>query len=349
MADFRKPRSLFFPLLLIAVGVLFFLVNIGKMDGTTWDTVLKYWPIILIAAGLDGLYRRDGWVGSIVVLGLGTILLLGNLGYFSITSWALLLRFWPVILVAIGLDIAFGRRNALWSTLLRIGLGLVLVAGIFWLALTSPVSGNLRSVPFQQTLDGATSSNIDMTVTVGRLGLEGGAEAKMLIAGTAGVAKESNLDVTYSQAAGSESDLHLSDLGYPNMRINTGAYPWTFKVNSTVPLKISVKQAVGMQNFDLEKTQTETLNSQLAVGSVLVSLPKGTDITGKIECAVCQVVVRVPKGSNVVIRADTALVPVFIPSGYKRSDGVIEYLAGSGNKVNLEIDVAVGNLIIEEY
>ena len=32
-----------------------------------------------------------------------------------------------------------------------------------------------------------------------------------------------------------------------------------------------------------------------------------------------------------------------------RSGDTIEYLAGSGNKVILEISIAVGNLVIEEY
>ncbi|MCK7476129.1 MAG: DUF5668 domain-containing protein [Rhodopseudomonas palustris] len=105
MADYRKPRSLFFPLLLIAVGLLIFLVNIGKIEGTTWDNLLKFWPVILIAAGLDGIYKRDGWVGPLVLLGFGTILLLGNLGILAQNGFSLLWRLWPVLLVAIGLDI----------------------------------------------------------------------------------------------------------------------------------------------------------------------------------------------------------------------------------------------------
>jgi hypothetical protein len=62
-----------------------------------------------------------------------------------------------------------------------------------------------------------------------------------------------------------------------------------------------------------------------------------------------QVVIRIPKGSNVVIRTDNAIVPVIIPPTYRKSGDTIEYLAGSGNKVVLEISIAVGNLVIEEY
>ena len=349
MADFRKPRSLFFPLLLIAVGALIFLVNIGRIEGTTWDNLLKFWPVVLIVAGLDGIYKRDGWVGPLVLLGFGTILLLGNLGILAQDGFTLLWRLWPVLLVAIGLDIAFGHRNALWSTLLRIGLGLALVAGILWLAMTSPVTGSMRSVPFQQSLEGATSSSISMSVAVGKIDLSGGASADQLISGSAGVAREGDLDVNYKKPVAGKSTLSMEGNVVSFMPINAGAYPWTFKMNSNVPVSLKLEQAVGMQNLNLQDVQAEDLNSSLAVGTITITVPKGTDFTGKIECAVGQVVIRIPKGSNVVIRTDNAIVPVIIPPTYRKSGDTIEYLAGSGNKVVLEISIAVGNLVIEEY
>ena len=187
MNDFKKPRSLFFPLLLIVVGLLIFLINMGKVEGSTWDNLLTYWPVILILGGLDGLYKRDGWVGPLVLLGFGTILLLGNLGYLGEDGFTLLLRFWPVLLVAIGLDIAFGSRKSVWSSLLRVGLGLTLVAGILWLAVASPLGVGMKSVDFEQSLDGAKESSLAFEIAAGKLNLSGGAETSQLLSGSAGV------------------------------------------------------------------------------------------------------------------------------------------------------------------
>ncbi len=349
MDHFRKPRSLFFPLLLIAVGLLFFLVNIGRVEGTTWDNLLKYWPVILIIWGLDGFYKQNGWVGPLVMLGLGVILLLGNLGVIEQNAFTLLLRLWPVLLVAVGLDIAFGRQKSVWSTLLRIATGLALVAGIFWLAMISPVSANPRSVPFEQSLDNATSSSLSMEVTVGKLDLTGGAASSQLVAGTAGLASESDLDVNYKKPVDGKSSLSLEGNPISFLPVNAGAYPWAIKVNSTLPIDVSVRQAVGIQTLDLQPTLVEDVTTQLAVGTITLTLPQGADFSGKVDCAVCQVILRIPKGSNVNIDADTAVVSVNIPQNYHRSGSSIEYLAGSGNKVNLEVNIAVGSLIIEEY
>lgn len=349
MSDFRKPRSLFFPLLLIAAGVLIFLVNVGRIEGTLWDNLLKYWPTILIIGGLDGLYKRDGWVGPLVLLGFGVVILLGNIGVIEHNGFTLLLRLWPLLLVAIGLDIAFGARKTLWSTLLRIGLGLALVGGILWMAMVSPVSANIRSIPFEQSLDKATSSSLSMSVTVGEINLSGGAAANQLIAGTAGVAREIDLDVNYRRPSAGESSLDLKGNATSYFPISAGSYPWNLRVNSNIPVAVTLEQAVGIQTLDLESTRVENFNSELAVGTIMVTLPENGDFTGKIECAVGQVIIRIPKGSNVIIQTDTAVVPVSIPQTYHRSGDTIEYLAGSGNKIVLDLNIAVGNLVIEEY
>jgi hypothetical protein len=246
-------------------------------------------------------------------------------------------------------DIAFGRRHALWNTLLRIGLGLVLVGGIFWLAMTTPVNSISQSVSYQHALEGAKSSDISMTMAVGKLDLMGGAEPDQLIIGKAGVTQANELEATFDKAANGTSTLVLKGDRYSYFPINAGAYPWDFKINSNIPVSFTIKQAVGMQTLDFEELKATELNSALAVGTITVTVPQDTNFTGKIDCAVGQVIVRIPRGSNVLIHTDTALVPVKIPSTYKHTDDVIEYLAGSGNKVTLEIDIAVGNLVIEEY
>jgi hypothetical protein len=349
MNDFKKPRSLFFPLLLIVVGLLIFLINIGKVEGSTWDNLLTYWPVILILGGLDGLYKRDGWVGPLVLLGFGTILLLGNLGYLGENGFTLLLRLWPVLLVAIGLDIAFGSRKSMWSSLLRVGLGLALVAGILWLAVASPSVTGMKSVDFDQPLDGATESSLAIEITAGRLDLAGGADTHQLLSASAGVPRESDLQVDYSKPVNGKSSLALLGSSISFIPVNAGTYPWDVLVNSDIPFDLDLEMAAGRINLDLEDTRVSGLTTDLAVGSAVITLPEGVDVTGSIDCAVGQLIIRIPRSSRVSINLDTALVPVRIPDAYKRTEDSIQYLAGSGAKVELDISLAVGNLIIEVY
>ena len=59
MADERRPtRSLFWPILLIGIGVAFLLVNLDLIPRPNLFAVLRLWPLILVGIGLDLIFRR---------------------------------------------------------------------------------------------------------------------------------------------------------------------------------------------------------------------------------------------------------------------------------------------------
>jgi hypothetical protein len=68
-------RSIFWPILLIGVGVLWLLVNLNVITGVNWRILWRFWPVILIAIGLDVIFSRRAPILG-VVLGLGTVALL---------------------------------------------------------------------------------------------------------------------------------------------------------------------------------------------------------------------------------------------------------------------------------
>jgi predicted membrane protein len=85
-------------LLIIAVGVIAILVNLGyKVDINLWD----YWPLILILIGLSRIFQppeyRNLWFG-LAFTGVGLLLLLDN---FHIIHFGHKLV-WPIILILIG-------------------------------------------------------------------------------------------------------------------------------------------------------------------------------------------------------------------------------------------------------
>ena len=59
--------------------------------------------------------RRGGLVGAAILVTLGVVLLLNNLGYLGWGVWETLGHLWPLLLIAIGLDLMIGRRSILGS------------------------------------------------------------------------------------------------------------------------------------------------------------------------------------------------------------------------------------------
>jgi hypothetical protein len=90
-----KNRSLFWPLALIATGVLWILVNMGIVPPANLWALASYWPILLIALGI-GLILRTFWepattvMSALVVVGAVVVVLFApQLNLNTVPTWSL--------------------------------------------------------------------------------------------------------------------------------------------------------------------------------------------------------------------------------------------------------------------
>jgi len=72
----RRP-SLFWPIILIGVGVIFLLYNMNLITGNPWPMIFNLWPVLLIVIGLDILLGRRSAAGSIVSAVLALLVVAG--------------------------------------------------------------------------------------------------------------------------------------------------------------------------------------------------------------------------------------------------------------------------------
>jgi len=63
-------HSVFFPLLLITIGVIYLLNVLGYILGDPWVLFLKLWPLLFIIGGLDNLFTGRGYIWAVISLGL---------------------------------------------------------------------------------------------------------------------------------------------------------------------------------------------------------------------------------------------------------------------------------------
>lgn len=86
-------------LMVVAVGILFTLDNLGMLDAGDY---LRYWPAGLVAVGLLKLWHatRDGhgWFGGLLFVVIGTWMLIERIVYITINARELL----PLMLVVLG-------------------------------------------------------------------------------------------------------------------------------------------------------------------------------------------------------------------------------------------------------
>lgn len=101
------PRIPFSGVLLVVFGALFLADQLGALSfGHVFAT---WWPALLVLAGLLNLIERPAApLGPIIMIAVGAGLLLANL---HIIKFDRVYRLWPLIMIALGLNILFSPKN----------------------------------------------------------------------------------------------------------------------------------------------------------------------------------------------------------------------------------------------
>jgi len=97
------PPGLVIGLAVVAVGVVFFLDNLGQIDA---GEVLRYWPVLLIAFGITRLVRatKTDLIMAAGFIAVGTWLLLYQLNLVSPDPWDYVV---PLALIAAGVGLVY--------------------------------------------------------------------------------------------------------------------------------------------------------------------------------------------------------------------------------------------------
>jgi predicted membrane protein len=104
-------RNLLWGGLIVAVGVIFLLFNIGVLPAG-WRNVVISWQALLILLGIIGISRKDYFSGLILIV-LGGLFILPKLSIvmgFSYSASTVHAIVWPALIIAFGLLIIFHRN-----------------------------------------------------------------------------------------------------------------------------------------------------------------------------------------------------------------------------------------------
>ena len=345
----RKPPSLFFPLLLIGIGVVLLLKNVGIISGDLWDLFLKAWPVLLIVSGLDSIYRRDGIVGGVVWAGLGGIILLANLGYIPPIYWDVVLRIWPFALVVWGLDILLSRRNW-WTAVLALLTGVVVVGLIYWVIMAAPVTRTMHNETFQTQSEGVQQASIVLESVTGKFSLQDGAAPDNLADGKAQLLTNEDLQLDYvvqddTGVLTLKSDTNNgSQHWFPNI---DNRREWQVNLSESMPLDISSKLIAGEQTADLSALQVDDVGVETVLGRTVITLPEESGGIIDLNVVMGDMVVYIPKGVPVTIELDTAITALDYPDDFERIEDTLRSPGGdAAGALRVRISLPIGSVRI---
>jgi hypothetical protein len=304
-----------------------------------------FWPLVLISAGV--------------------LLLLSNLGYVPWQSWNALWRLWPVLLIALGIDVLIGRRSMLGAIISGL-LILALIAGAVALVVFAPDIPALSSLTqasewqtehVEHPLAGAERASIyiDWTSAPGYLSALG--DSSNLIEGNVTYRGQLIFDV---DAHGDQTDVLLDSqysghwFGPPDFLQGLDAR-WDVMLSPDVPIELKLDSGSGSCDFDLSDLQISYLFLDSGSGSIDLALPSGSTFDARIDSGSGSLDITLPRGVGARVALDSGS-GSFHPDerfrlveGQRNDDGAweTEDYDTADHVIDLEIDQGSGSIRID--
>lgn len=289
-------------------------------------------------------------VGPTVLILVGVVFLMNNLGWTQISVWDLA-RLWPVLLIAGGVELLLGQRSRL-SSVIVLGVMLVLLAGGLWMLTGSRPSAPTEGQEITVPLENAERAQVEIGFGVGTLQIGSMSERDTLLNGSVELHRGEKLerDVDLSTARAYVSLQSRADWPVPLLGLE-GNRRWILDLNRSVPMNLQVGAGVGDAHLDLRRMNLVAFSATLGVGRMTVVLPESGVVKAHIDGGVGDLVVKVPDGTAVRVQATTGLGHTAVPSAYHRDGDT--YLspgyAGAENQVDLVVESGVGRILVRPY
>lgn len=366
----RKPRNAGARagLVLIVIGAVILVAQF--VPGLVWWAM---WPLIIVVAGAVQAVTpgRDGWDVERLFDGLSTVAF--GLFVLAITTglvgWDVfwdLLRFWPVLIIALGLNLLGKGLNSSWVR----ALGSVAVIATLAFVVATEISGVEMAGIWRGPTFASGMSEVDITEPVetvqratlkmdtGMVGLSV-AEGTELVELT-GTSPWGDPSVSVDRS-GDTADVTLS------IGDEVNGWVWPGDSNADLDLKLArdvvwdmeLKAGVADLQADLSDLSVRAFELRPGVADCTVRFGEATaDGPGMItvESGVSSVRLELPEGSEARIRSQSGLTGHDISDAFEHQGGGVWQTPGfgaaesAGDEVWLvEIKSGVGSIVVDTY
>ncbi len=289
--------------------------------------------------------RRRSLFWPIVLVGVGVLWLLINLGTITTENLTVLIRLWPLLLILLGLDLLFGRRLPAVGGLF----GLLAVGAVIYLVINGPALGlttelpqfepeiaarpdEVRSGRFVEPLDGAQSAAIDLELGWQHAAIypldnsENLVDAELQYAG----------EIEFNTSGGDDRHVSISERDFnPNrFGFDVDDYEWNIGISTQPEVDLAIKMGVNDGNFDLRGIDLNNLDYKGGFGDVDLILPAaGQRYEASIESSFGETSIGIEDGAEVDMTLSGGI-------------GDISIEAGEDVDLDLEIEPGISSITI---
>jgi hypothetical protein len=297
-------------------------------------------------------HSRPGLIWPVILITIGILFLLSNLGVLDINFWELW-RLWPVLLILVGLDLIIGRRSALGS-IIALLLALLVIAGAVTLLVLSPDTVGLgraaRDLQIEEPLDGVERADFRIDFAAGTLEIGRLEDSNSLIQGDLELVTNRQPVWDFSQSG--ENARLVLEYGTGNFSSWNGRGDrWNLALSPRAAFSIDANIGAGDATIDLTGLDIRSLWVETGAGRNMIILPENGRFDAKITGGVGQLIVEIPREMAARIQVDRGLGPLDVPDRFDRQGGDLyesDNWETSENRVTIEIEVGIGQVSIRD-
>ena len=305
------------------------------------------------------LARQSGFGFAGVLILLGVFGLLWNFNVLPDGFWGEFWTLWPLLLVAVGVNLVLSRRGAWLGSVAALTVVTGSLVAAWVLAVANPPSQAVLTISPESIAvmsDGAESARLNLTLAAGDLALSGGAPAGLLLSGGS---RGSVADVTEQRVSVRTSDGRRT----VDVRLNTGwgfEFPprrgrlpdggWVLRHAEGIPTDIRVETGASDLDLDLRELNVQSLNVDGGAADIDVVLPANAGrTTAEFAIGAADLDITVPAGVAARIDFDGGISSLNIDESRFPKQGdryVSPDFESAANRVTIKIEAGVSDITI---
>jgi len=305
------------------------------------------------------LARQSGFGFAGVLILLGVFGLLWNFNVLPDGFWGEFWTLWPLLLVAVGVNLVLSRRGAWLGSVaaLAVVTGSLVAAWVLAVATPAPApSLGLTSETVSVESDGAQSARLNLTVAAGDLTLTSGAPPGLLLSGGSqgSVAEVTDQRVSVRSSNGRQTvDVRLNtewNFEFPPRRSRSSEGRWILRHAEGIPTDIRIETGASDLDLDLRELNVQSLNVDGGAADIDVVLPATAGrTTAEFSIGAADLDITVPAGVAARIDFDGGISSLKIDESRFPKVGdryVSPDFESAANRVTIGIDAGAGDISV---
>ena len=281
-------------------------------------------------------------IAPFVLIILGTIFLLNNFGVLPWSIWTNLWKFWPVLLVLIGIEFFIGQSISLKTTLILLAL-IFIIPVIFAI---NPFTKNPLATDkliISEPLGNLTKAKIIVDFPATNLNIKATTDSTKLIDGEVSYSKASDKPKVERDKSFGQMIIKISQpstSGLPiisSLRNETRIY-----LTEQIPLEILIKTGASKEKIDLSKLRVDYLEIDSQASDLNITFGDLYSSRAKIKTKASNLKIKIPQKLAARIAIDSKIKNLSIDDRFKKRDG--EYQTKDFDKAFTRLDIRIESI-----